>query len=159
MSKFKVGQVIKAISDEHVYTTKSKKWVGKIIDIAPNGQLIAETISCSSGSINGEVYRELYPENFAPYIKTLEDIEVGDILIDNVEDERFVMGVAGKMVWLSANEEEAECDGETSLYTMLELKENGYKVKGQESEIMEISMDEVAKKFGKSTSEIRIKKE
>jgi hypothetical protein len=69
------------------------------------------------------------------------------------------MGVAGKMVWLSNTVDEADFTDSLQLYTMIELKNDGFTFKDQEPEVMELSMDEVAKKFGKPASEIRIKKE
>jgi hypothetical protein len=159
MNKFKVGDVVKAIANRYIYTNEVYKWVGIVRYINNEGNLTLETTSCSGGSRVGEIYTDRDPEQFALVKKELEDVEVGDILVDEYGKEHFVMGVAGKMVWLSDDESEADHASDTNLYAMLELKRNGFTFKDQEPEIMELSLDEVARKFGKSVSEIRIKKE
>jgi hypothetical protein len=158
MNKFKVGDVVKATTNGYNFTTKDCKWVGRVTDVHGDGSFRAETISGSYSDV-GEFYGYLRQEDFALVKKELEDVEVGDILVDDEGKDRYVMGVAGKMVWLSNTCDEANHEGNTNLYTMIELKEDGFTFKDQEPEIMELSMDEVAKKFGKSASEIRIKKE
>jgi hypothetical protein len=161
MNKFKVGDVVKAISESgepYNWTSTDHKWVGKVTDVHGTGNFRAQTISSEINSDIGGSYGSLNPEHFALVKKELEDVEVGDILVDDEGGEHFVMGVAGKMVWLSEHGVEGYAS-DTECYAMLELKDEGYTFKDQEPEIMEISMDEVAKKFGKSASESRIKKE
>jgi hypothetical protein len=97
--------------------------------------------------------------NLKPVNKTLNELETGDTVIDEEGDEYFVMGVAGKMVWLSDDENEATSTAYTTPYTLKELERLEYKVKGEEPEVTELSMDEIADKFGVSVKQLKIKKD
>jgi hypothetical protein len=69
------------------------------------------------------------------------------------------MGVAGKMVWLSDDENEATGTAFITPYTVKELEGLEYKVKGEEPEVTELSMDQIAEKFGVSVEQLKIKKD
>jgi hypothetical protein len=159
MNKFKIGDVVKAIDNNYTFTNKALGWTGKVTKVREDGYFYADTISSEIKSDVGVSYGFLSPEHFALVKKELEDVEVGDILVDDEGKDRYVMAVNGRLVDLADYGYEADDSSQTMYYTMLELKKKGFTFKDQEPEIMEISMDDVAKKFGKSASEIRIKKE
>ena len=159
MNKFKIGDVVKAIDNNYTFTNKALGWTGKVTKVREDGYFYADTISSEIKSDVGVSYGFLSPEHFALVKKELEDVEVGDILVDDEGKDRYVMAVNGRLVDLADYGYEADDSSQTMYYTMLELKKLGFTFKDQEPEIMELSMDEVARKFGKQVSEIRIKKE
>lgn len=59
--------------------------------------------------------------------KTWENLEVGDILIDEVDREVSVLAIVGRIIFISEpdNFDESNC-----YYTSKELVEMGYKIKG-----------------------------
>lgn len=87
MSKFKVGDVIKAnelSNDEYYFTNKKSGWVGKVVGVDEDGDVTAVTIK-GDGSDVGEEYRFLNSDYFDLHhpskkqrISTLEN-EVADL--------------------------------------------------------------------------------
>lgn len=86
----------------------------------------------------------------------MENLKQGDVLIDDEDNEREVYGVIGKIVFYNdgyhsdRNHESAHVE---------KLKDWGWKVKGTEPEITEVTLDEVALLKGVPVQQIRIKKE
>jgi len=84
--------------------------------------------------------------------------EEGDILVDKDGDERMVLGSHKYLYHLSEpNNFEIWC----MEFTPKELEEAGFTIKGQETveETVEVSMDEIASKFGIDVKNLKIKKE
>ena len=115
--------------------------------------------------INLEDYKKIYYSNYSgnkkitPYPpKDLHHLEEGDILVDKDGDKRKVLGVHKYLVHLS------RCD-EFSSYcayslTIEQLEEEGYKLKSSEpSEPLEVTLDEVAEKFGVDVKNLKVKKD
>lgn len=89
--------------------------------------------------------------------KTLRTLEYGDVVVDEDGDECFVMGRAGAMVWLSDDENEATHFSYTTPYTVLELEKKGFTIKGQTEDLVEVTLEEVARLKGIDVSKLRIK--
>lgn len=88
----------------------------------------------------------------------LRAMKVGDIVIDGDGDERKVLEILTNTFAYSY------IDLQDKFYSWTafgEAEREGWKLKDQEpvDDTLEISMDEVAEKFGKDVSKIRIKKE
>ena len=67
-----------------------------------------------------------------PAKKTLYNLEEGDVLVDKNGDERMVLGVCGKVYFLSI----FGCfDISDNMQTARELERRGYTIKGQEPEL------------------------
>lgn len=157
--KFKVGDRVRSKQPGQEYTGTVTKIETEIIivkrDDASSGwycKIVGDKVATAFGSWDGKSYLELES-------KTLETLQVGDIVVDEFKSEHYVMGVAGKMIWISDDEKESEGYFRTSYYTLLELKNNGFKVKSSEPEVTEVTMDEIAKKFGVSVESLKVKKE
>lgn len=104
----------------------------------------------SSGEVRGFNWRNLeYAE------KSLDTLEVGDVLVDEYDNERIVLGICGKVYFLSISN---DFDCANNPYTLKELKDDGWNLKGVKSEVFELTIDEIATKFNKKPNEIKIKK-
>ena len=90
-------------------------------------------------------------ENLKPIVKSFDNPEVGDIY-SNESGKRTVLGVAGRVIFLSGNNNK---DAYNLAYTKKELIEYGYKVEEVEKEVEEITMEELIKELGR---EVIIKK-
>jgi hypothetical protein len=88
--------------------------------------------------------------------KSFDNPEVGDEYRDAYGNGRFVLGVSGRVIHLSM------FTGKNSVgdsFTKEELIKYGYTiVQDKEEEVTELTLDEIAKKFGKDVSKIKIKK-
>ena len=87
--------------------------------------------------------------------KTLDDLEVGDILVDSgMELERKVLAVCGLVYMLSYHGDFTRCSG---AYTILEIKEDHTlkQEEGKEEEPEEITMAQLEKELGRKVKIIK----
>jgi hypothetical protein len=77
--------------------------------------------------------------------KTLDNLEVDDVLVNEDGNEKTILGVCGK-VYLTSAYKNPNSAG--SMYTVQELKDAGYTIKGQTAEPVEMTVAEIAKKLG-----------
>lgn len=96
------------------------------------------------------------------YEKTLDDLEEGDILVDDDGDFTKVLGVCGQMVFITGYEssiEQLNSNAHHSTWTVPQLKEVGFTVyQPEETEDVIVTLDEIAKLKGVDVSKIKIKK-
>lgn len=94
--------------------------------------------------------------NLRPAEKSFDYPEVGDEYVERDGDSRFVLGVAGRVIFLSASYDK---DKFIQGYTKEELIRDGYTIKQDTpiEEVLEFTLDEVAEKFGIDSKKIRIK--
>lgn len=64
--------------------------------------------------------------------RTLDDLEEGDVLVDENGDEQKVLGICGNVYFLSEENEFTKVD--EYYYTTQELEDNGYTLKQEEEE-------------------------
>lgn len=64
MSKFKIGDVVRAKDDSYPYTNLRNAWVGIVIYTWKNGTFSAETVSSNDFSQIGEVFKGLFESDF-----------------------------------------------------------------------------------------------
>lgn len=140
--KFKIGDRVKVIYKGDVN-------YGKIGTITEKGY-------CYDWRVDFDNYDGLNDENDLELVpKTLDNLEVGDILTTEVGNKRKVLGICGEVVFLSyPNEPEIFKEG----LTLKEIKDFAYKLK-EDSEIVELSMDEIASKLGIPVEKLKIKEE
>jgi hypothetical protein len=90
------------------------------------------------------------------YKRDLDHLEEGDILVNKDGDEYKVLGVHKYMVHLSGNNDfEAIGCG----YTLEELKKCGFKLKDQQDETLEVTLDDIADKFNVNVKNLKVKKD
>ena len=78
----------------------------------------------------------------------------GDVIVDEDGDEQIVLGVCGKVIFISnINDHE----GVYRFSTAKRLRELGYTMQTSRPEVTELTMEEVAEKFGVDVENIRIK--
>lgn len=105
-------------------------------------------------------------EMLEPAVKTLDNLEVGDVL---KHDGNYVkvQGITGNIVFISRSSPYTdEADSFTKaafedsfmFSSINELKRKGYKVKQPVEEKLELTLKEIAEKFGKDVKDIKIKK-
>lgn len=61
---FKIGDVVKATSEEYVFTCASNNWVGVVTEIDEDGYFDAITITADSGDVDGSHFGMLFPSDF-----------------------------------------------------------------------------------------------
>lgn len=144
MSKFKPGDRVKVIGsgtlnciligEEHIIKTQNT-----------DGSYVFEADDHSDCHIGDEhlvlVGQDVY--------------EVGQVLVDDDGDKRTVLAVVGDMVALS-DWGDSELFGEWFSVTSVNKE---YTVASSDPEVTELTLDEVAEKFGIEPSKLRIKKE
>lgn len=99
---------------------------------------------------------------FEPIPKTTDDVstlEVGDVLVGDMlvkyNNVRTVLGVCGLVAFLGGVAEPEHYD---TGYTSEDLKNNGYKLKDSEPEVLEVTLDEIAEKYGVPVDKLKVKK-
>ena len=90
--------------------------------------------------------------NLKPFKKTIRDVEIGDILIRDGE-EQMVLDVREKIIGLS---EYYDFNSFCNFYTFEELERYGYKLKDEpEEKIEELTIEQVCKELGRDIKIIK----
>ncbi len=130
---------IKSINFEHeYYTYKAIK----------NGEEVRWCRECYKD-------KDLLPYKPKKDIADISTYEVGDIIVNEDGDTRKVLGICGEVVIISNR---SNYNIAADLYTVHEIKDTGYKFKDQEQEIIELTLEDIAKLKGVDVSKIKIKK-
>jgi len=126
--------------------------------VKPGSVVTVEEIDRTDNTVTlvEDAYDKWYiPEMLEPLTRTLEDLREGDVLVDGDDEERRVLGVCGKVYLLSvSNHPDIYGCG----YTVYEMEELGYTLKQPKEEIVELSMDEIAKLAGVPVERLKVKK-
>ena len=115
--KYKVGDKVRCMSDDFTYLTKGKIYTVTDIDNSNNNIDIFD----DEGDIDTYSFRY-----FEPVTKTLDNLEVGDILVDKYNNETEVLAVYGKVYCLSNWD---NFGGDVLWYTLESIKKYGWKLK------------------------------
>lgn len=113
MKNIKVGDKVRCITDMYVWFTKGKEY--KVQDIVNN--IIVEVID-DEGSFD----HCLYSGEYEPITKTLDNLEVGDVLEQEGQIYRIVEAVCGNLVGFAL-------EYEVFWVTIETLKKDGWKLK------------------------------
>jgi len=115
-----------------------------------NGETLDWCIGCYTGE-------DLLPYKPKKDIADISTYEVGDIIVNEDGDTRKVLGICGETVIISNR---SNYNIAADLYTVHEIKDTGYKFKEQEQEeeIIELTLEDIAKLKGVDVSKIKIKK-
>lgn len=84
----------------------------------------------------------------------MEDVQKGDVIVSH-NNERTVIERLGDIVFTTGNRNDWK---ETTIWNTAELKTYGFTIKQPEPELTELTMQEVADKFGVDVSKLKIKK-
>lgn len=121
------------------------------ITLTGGGNLEYDILSKDKNKI-GECSCCFKPEHLEPEARTLRDAVPGDIIVNKNDDERKVFFANEYIVfysWFNKFTQDGGCS------TWEQLEEYGYKLKGQEEEVDELTMDELCKELGRT---VKIKK-
>jgi len=159
---FKVGDKVKILSksvwgrldSSSVYKRGKAPWyvmeiVGDGSGVGENNYIVVNDINCSNGG-------DFFSEKDLILIKDWDNIEVGDFIEKN-NRRRKVLGVCGEMIFCSKydNFEEAAIENQNCKSQFIA---EGWTIVGAEdSEIIELTLEEVAALKGVSVDKIRIK--
>lgn len=88
--------------------------------------------------------------------KTLDTLEAGDIVIDDEDEEYLVIAAIGYIVALS-KELDLSLSTLGQWISIQRMAKEGWKVKGEEEEVEELTMDEVCKRIGKKVKIVKDK--
>ena len=88
--------------------------------------------------------------------KDWDSLQVDDVLVDSNGDKRYILAVCGRVIFLSY----VDSKDISGLYrTKEELIKSGYTIlQDEEEEIIELTLEEIADKFGVDVKLIKIKK-
>ena len=153
MAKYKVGQQVKIISDHNYNGTQTinQSAVGKIGTVEKNDYSRSYPYSISFNDSSSSIFFE---SDLAPVVKTLETLEVGDVVLDEDKDERTVLVVLPNLYGLSYGNDPK---GFSSWHTLHELQEEYTLKDTTEPVVTELTLEAIAEKFGLPVDEIRIK--
>ena len=153
MAKYKVGQRVKLIGNHYTDGTQvsNQSIVGKIGTVEQNdfSNSYPYLIRFSDSSCNSFIESDL-----APFVKTLETLEVGDVVLDADKDERTVLVVLPNLYGLSYGSDPKSF---ANWYTLHELQEEYTLKDATEPVFTELTLKAIAEKFGLPVDEIRIK--
>ncbi len=148
MSKFKVGDRVRVVAHTRI-TYHSKIGITGIVKKIQNSTETNYPITVVRDTDNeNEDFNE---KDLELAEKTLEDLEVGDTLVDEDGDEVKILGIKKSYI-LSAW---GNCD-EDDEWTIKELQQNGFKFKSPSTETV-LTLQEVADKFNCDVKQLRIK--
>ncbi len=96
-------------------------------------------------------------ETWLPAVKNWDTLEVGDEVVDKDGDKSTVLDVRERLIFLSRWNDK---NTSGSNYTREELIKAGYTIVQDtpEEEILELTIDQIAEKFGRDVKDIKIKK-
>jgi len=165
MNKFKIGD--KIIVKENFWEIKSD------IDATDNRKKLAgRTLEVKFVFNDGDVYTKQDDSNdntnwswdknwVEPALRTIDDVQEDD-LITNGGISRRVLGRTGKAVFTtySWGKGEGEQTGSCGTFSIQELKGNNYTIVNETPtpEKLELTLEQVAEKFGVDVTNIKIKK-
>lgn len=87
--------------------------------------------------------------------KSWDTLAKGDVVVDKDGGERTVLLVEGDVIGVSCTNKPTKY---LDAYTKQELIDAGYTIKNAEEEVTELTIDQIAEKFGKPVDKIKIKK-
>lgn len=159
--KYKVGDIVivdKDLVEDECYGAYPFFIDGNERD--PRGKSVTIVrVDNSSYDVNcdGNLFALLTDEMLESPVKTLDNLEVGDILIDENGNERTILATCEKVHFLSAYGNKGFAG---RMYTALEIKEMNLTIKQEVpvEEVTELTLEEIAEKFGKDVTKIKIKK-
>lgn len=152
--KFKAGQKVKVVSNPDPSIRPKRAMVGKVCEIKYIDESRRRLYAVWDE--NKSIYWWFGESDLQAINRTLDDLEVGDILVDDDGDETKVLGVLGEVIFRSRiNEFGVFGIG----YTVTELKDEGFKLKQEEQpeDTTELTLKEVADKFNIDVDKLRIK--
>lgn len=85
----------------------------------------------------------------------MDNLQVGDVIVRD-EQEYGIIGVFGQVV-LSVDITRASGRDSVDVDTIPGLKSNGWRVKGEESEVKELTIAEIAERLNVPVDQLRIK--
>jgi len=100
-------------------------------------------------------YHSMYFSNLEPYLKTIRDARVGDIVVDEDSKKRMVLGRWQNTIMLSLTNNFKRTG---FIFTLDELEED-FTLKDAPVKQTLLTMDQIAKKFGIEVSTLKIAKE
>lgn len=138
--KFKIGQKVKVIGCTYTLSESARKMVGNIDKILCVDD-IDNTYQLGCGCWFNELDLEAVSEE-----KTWETLQVNDVLIDRNGNERGVLGVCGRVIFLSYSINKDD-------FHISQIKEHlrsvGWKIKqNTPTEEVEMTVEEATKKLG-----------
>jgi len=113
-----------------------------------NGETLDWCIGCYTD-------KHLLPYKPKKDIADIDTYAVGDIIVNEDGGTRKVLGICGEVVIVSSS---SSYNIAADLYTVHEIKDTGYKFKEQDQEIIELTLEDIAKLKGVDVSKIKIKK-
>lgn len=142
---YKKGQWLESLEDR-AYYTKGKNY--RIAGVYKDGEVgIVNDSDCTNYFIEEQVEK-----HFKPAKKTFYTLEVGDVVVDEYEDERPVLEVLDNVFLVSFSDDKGAGG---FFYTPQSAIDKGWTIKVAEEEVEELTMQEVCKELGRT---IKIKK-
>jgi len=160
MNKFKIGDKIKVKEnfweiERGVYVADMKKLAGRTLEldfVHSNGDV--NTKQDDSNDNTSWTWSKDWLEPYNPTI-TWDTLKWKDVVVEEDGDERMVLGVLNDLVFLSKIE---NFNVAVYWYHKEELQKKGYTIKQALVEKLELTLEQIAEKFGVDVTNIKIKK-
>jgi len=149
--KFKIGDLVRIRPDLEFTVNKS---IGVVPSMCAYGGSIAKITKVGKGFYNLDIDNCKWAWSDEMFIKGGIMFEVGQEVIDKDGYKRKVLAVTGLLTALSDTD---YYDRFEDWYTDEELEDGGFKEVSDEE--VEVSMDDIADKFGIDVEKLKIKKE
>ncbi len=148
--QYKKGQWLECTEDNSHGFTQGKYY--KVTGVYTNGRI---AIMDDGGYVLVNT-QNFIDQHFKPAPKTWQTLEVGDGVIDSGGHDRTVLEVSDNSFLISYVDNK---DAALDWYTFKEVEKDGWTIKGAEPQdnIVELTLEEVAKLKGIDVSKLRIK--
>ncbi len=142
---YKTGQWVKIKDDGRIFkVSRSSKEGYELID--SKGEYLEDFN-------DSRVYMAMVAEwRLEPAPKTWDTLEVGDIILENDNEQAIVLAIQGDTLLRSRFECFWSAD---AWYTKIEMKELGYKIKGAVDEVEELTVEEISERLGKTIKVVK----
>ena len=162
--KYKAGDKVKVkekfweIESGIYFNGNMKKLLGKTLEVGSvdiNGSVF--TKQDDSNDSTAWTWDENWIELYRPTI-TWDTLKWKDVLVEEDGREQIVLGVLNDLVFISWDNDLSEVDDST--YHKQQLQDRGYTIKQPTPAIvekLELTLDQIAKKFGVDVTNIKIK--
>lgn len=152
VSKFKVGDIVTGTRGGQVL---SRGRTAEIIEVTDSGYHVKAMGENPANSHPGQTWYDSELKLVKEYKKSMDNLQQGDVLVsdNSYKDDLVFQGKIGDMFGFI----EDDSDSTAVWLSKTELENSGYKLKDAESEQTEVTLEEIADKFGIDVKELRIK--
>jgi len=157
MTRLKVGDKVKILQDDAMH----KANIGDVVTIVRIGSVDSPTrmfFDNGGGCVGSDIYDNTIecPKHLEIMENEMQDLQIGTIITNDDECHKAVVAIDGETIYTA---DLYDGSGDIDKHTFQEFKDEGYYIKGQkpESQVKEVTLEEVAKSLNIPVDQLRIK--